>query len=395
MWVPKTAKEVETAAKAGELSETPGFDAKADLPAAKKNVSLAIDVAAMTTDGGVLLYGVAEDETGQPTNPKPIQLAGAGQRIDQIVATSISEVPFVEIHELPTDSDPGKGYLAVVIPQSERAPHQVTVGKEFRYYGRGPKGNRILTEGEVARLYRQREEWSQDRLAILQTVVQSAGVPAEPGEGHLHAFARPVAHDPELFERACEALGGIQAMHQTLIAIASQTQMAGSYSPNLEYASYWEHRSADEWLLATRSQTERLDEIQGLVELRLNLDGRGQLFCGRATDQLSGEWVIVEGVIAGNLEVFFAVMGALYEAAGYRGHVDVGVAITGIEGAGSAERSRLWMVRPLRYSAETFTRVAGVGASELKDAPALTHRLLRHFYAASTGASDYDPFVRR
>jgi hypothetical protein len=49
------------------------------------------------------------------------------------------------------------------VPQSSRAPHQVTVGGDLRFYGRAAKGNRILTEGEVARLYRRREEWEQNR----------------------------------------------------------------------------------------------------------------------------------------------------------------------------------------------------------------------------------------
>jgi len=29
----------------------------------------------------------------------------------------------------------------------------------------------------------------------------------------------------------------------------------------------------------------------------------------------------------------------------------------------------------------------------LMDAPALTHRLLRHFYSASTGHAEYNPFA--
>jgi hypothetical protein len=394
VWIPKTAKEVETAAKAGELAETPGFDAKADLPIPKKNASLAIDVAAMATDGGVLIYGIAEDDDGQPTIPTPIELEGAGQRIDQIVATSISEVPFVRIEELRLDSDPARGYLVVVVPQSERAPHQVTVGREFRFYGRGPKGNRILTEGEVARLYRRRGEWTQDRLALLEAAVRHAGIPDGAERGHLHGFTRPVADDPELFERAIEAFGGHRATHEALIGVANQTQLSGSYGPNLEHASYWEHHSADEWRLSNSDSQERL-KIKRVSELRINLDGRGQLLCGRATDSRLGhdEPLIVEGVIAGNAETFFAIMGAIYEAAGYHGQVDFGLAITGVEGANSHERSQDWRLDELRYSAGSFTRTAGVSASELTDAAALTHRLLRHFYSASTGRPDYNPFA--
>ena len=393
MWIPRSAEEVEAAAKAGELAETPSFDAKADLPASKKNAALAVDVAAMTADGGVLIYGVGEDDDGQPTIPKPIKLDGAGQRIDQIVATSISEVPFVKVEELRLDSDPTRGYLVVVVPQSERAPHQVTVGREFRFYGRGPKGNRILAEGEVACLYRRREERNQDRDALLETVVEHAGVPDGADRGHLHGFARPVADDPELFERAIEALGGQRGAHQALVGVASKTQLADSYSPNLERASSWEHHSADEWRLANFDSQER-QKIKRLSELRINLDGRGQLFCGRATDSHGGqdESLIIEAVVAGNVEAFFAIMGAVYEAAGYRGRVDVGIAITGVEGANSYIRSRNWRMDELRYSADSFTRTAGVNATELTDASVLTHRLLRHFYTASTGHADYNPF---
>jgi len=323
----------------------------------------------------------------------PIELSGAGQRIDQIVSTSLSEVPFVEVRELPLESDTAKGYLALVVPQSERAPHQVTVGREFRFYGRGPKGNRILNEGEVARLYQRREEWSQDRLELLQTVVQNSGVPDKVGEGHLHGFTRPVAHDPELFEQAIEAMGGVREVHQALLGVASQTKLAGTYAPSVEGA-YWEHQSADEWRLGSPSAEERLaGGVTTLAEVRINLDGRGQLFCGRATDlRRQTEPMILEGVIAGNAEAFFAIMGTIYQAAGYHGPVDVGLAVTGVEGAGSYGRSQNWRMDELRYGADSFTRAIGVSAAELLDAPALAHRLLRHFYGASTGYINYNPF---
>lgn len=77
----------------------------------------------MATDGGVLLYGVAEDDQGNPTVPESIPLRGAPERVSQIVSTSISEVPFIEPpRSYPCADDPSRGYLAVVVPQSARAP---------------------------------------------------------------------------------------------------------------------------------------------------------------------------------------------------------------------------------------------------------------------------------
>jgi hypothetical protein len=52
MWVPESASEIENAAREGRIEETPSVDAKRELPAQGKNVELAIDVAAMSTDGG-------------------------------------------------------------------------------------------------------------------------------------------------------------------------------------------------------------------------------------------------------------------------------------------------------------------------------------------------------
>ena len=333
MWVPTDSAQIEQAAKAGDLRETPSFDAKSDLPKPSRNADLAVD-AAMATDGGVLLYGVAEDQHGEPTVPQPIELAGAGERIGQIVATSISEVPYIDVRAYTTETDPSKGYLAVIVPQSARAPHQVTVGGNLRYYGRGAKGHRVLTEAVIARLYRRREDWEQDRSELLATVVAHAGIPEADGAAYLHAFTRPVASDQELFERAVERLGGPHQVHQWMIGEATTSKLQGGYSPALGQSPYWDRRGADEWRLATRSEDERGGDVTGLVELRVNIDGRGQLFCGRAADfrLAGGPPIIIEAVIAGNLAAFFAVMGSIYEAAGYHGRVDAGVAITGIEG---------------------------------------------------------------
>jgi hypothetical protein len=56
MWIPTDTDEIEAAVTAGQIEETEAFDAKEALPAtAKKNVALAVDVAAMSTDGGTLL----------------------------------------------------------------------------------------------------------------------------------------------------------------------------------------------------------------------------------------------------------------------------------------------------------------------------------------------------
>jgi hypothetical protein len=137
MWIPESEQEISAAIEAGDLVETSSFDAKRSLPTKGKSKDLAIDVAAMASDGGVLLYGVGEDEDRRPTVPQPFRLAGARERVDQIVRTSISEPPDIQVRTVPTDEDASLGYLVVAVPPSPRAPHMVTVGQEYRYYGMG------------------------------------------------------------------------------------------------------------------------------------------------------------------------------------------------------------------------------------------------------------------
>src|SRR4051812_26843325 len=109
MWRPESAEEIERAAVAGDLAETPRFEVKEALPQPKRNVDSAIDVSAMTPEGGQILIGVAEDEHDQPTIPKPIELTGAADRIAQIVSTSVAEVPDYGSREFPLSSDASRG----------------------------------------------------------------------------------------------------------------------------------------------------------------------------------------------------------------------------------------------------------------------------------------------
>jgi predicted HTH transcriptional regulator len=193
----RSEQEILAAIEAGDLAETASLDVKALLPAKGKSRDLAIDVAAMASDGGTLLYGVDEDENGGPTVPQPFGLAGARERVDQIVRSSISEPPDIRVREIPTEEDSGIGYLVVAVPPSSRAPHMVTVGKEYRYYGRSDTGNAPLTEGEVARLYERRQRWEVDRDAMLKEAIDSALIGLHEDFAYLHL----VAHRREAYRR--------------------------------------------------------------------------------------------------------------------------------------------------------------------------------------------------
>jgi hypothetical protein len=406
MWVPKDASEVEDAVGRGDLEETSSFDGKLDLPTPKRNVDLAIDVAAMTTEGGALLYGVGEDDDGRLTQLEPVSLDGVADRVGQIVATSIAEVPYIEVSEHPCADNPSKGYVSVLVPQSARAPHQVTVGDDRRYYGRGAKGNRRLGEAEVARLYARRLEWEQDRDALLAEGIAHAPFPSSTRLAYLHAYSRPVAPDRGIWNRALAAAGGQQQLRERLREAAVAAGSGGGYAPSLNQATNWRRRGADEWALeAWRGQKENdPGDPSHAVDVRVNIDGRGHLFCGRAAERMSrqgvedeeGELVIFEAIIAGNFAAFLALIGAVYELGAYHGQVDVGVAVTGLRGGVSSQGRANWgaMLMGLDpYEADVYLRTERVAARELMEPREVAGRMFRHLFEATTGREDFDAFA--
>lgn len=392
MWMPTSAEEVERAVCAGEVEEGPSFDAKRELPTTpKKNDEVAKDVAAMATDGGVILYGVDEDEDERPAILAPIELVGAAERVALIVSTSIAEVPHIETRPLPCADDPLRGYLLVIVPQSPRAPHQVTVGKDLRFYGRHDKTNRILSEADVARLYERRGRWQRDREMTLATVI--ANSPYEPREkpAFVYAFVEPVVPDQGLWQRAERAVGDRRQLQRELSEALNRAVPFG-YGPTLRSSGHqWMRHGADAWRIST-SPYEPAKDPSDLADLEVNVDGRGRTFNGRGSAGLQdGTQVIFEELIAGTAAGFFALTAALYERAGYHGHVDVGVAITGLKGAyGGGSRGRFGF-EGHAYAAERFTNTARVSAAELAFVQDRTRDLLGRFFEAS-GGDGYDPF---
>lgn len=391
MWIPKSAAEVEAAAQRGDLEETHTFDAKVALPVPSKNRDLAVDVCAMTVDGGSLIYGLGEDEHQRLRVLSPIGLTGADERVAQIVETSIHEPPFIRLQGLPTDADPSSGYLLVVVPQSARAPHQVVSGGDMRYYGRGAKGNRILSEREIAGLYDRRERWEVDREKLLESELARAPDP-DPELGYAVAFARPVVPDDEMIERV--ASGGQELRELMLQGARSWGDVRAdrhgrSYAPDLRGATSVWQRGVEGWTFSTSHQ--RNGEARDTAKIDIDFDGTGRFFCGRVADTTHDrrQFVFFEAILAGNLASFFAAMGGVYEASGYVGHVDVGMAVTGIEGAAPYGLHH-W--GDITFSGPVPKRTSRVTAAELRDAaPGVALGLIGRLLQAMRGTS-YDPF---
>jgi hypothetical protein len=88
------------------------------------------------------------------------------------------------------------------------------------------------------------------------------------------------------------------------------------------------HGLEEDWL--------QIEGPKRALVVEIGLDGSGYLFCGSAAEEHGGRLLIYEDQVAGLTVRFLSVLGGLYDAAGYLGPVDVGVAVTGMRGGVSA-----------------------------------------------------------
>jgi hypothetical protein len=325
--------------------------------------------------------------------PQPFKLAGARERVDQIVRTSISEPPEIQVREVPSTDDSSLGYLLVAVPPSPRAPHMVTVGKEYRYYGRGATGNIPLTEGEVARLYGRRQRWEIDRNAMLTKAIDSA--PIEPHEdfAYLHLVARPVVPDEDLLDKARGDQHVAQFLNGLFTAALSAEVYSTRFAPDL-HGGYNFERRADGWAVSRGLgvQWREFKDPASVLDFEVGLDGTGHLFCGRAAERRQDQLLIVDVLVAGLAARFFAVMGGLYTAGGYVGPVDVGLAVTGLRGGISFVMSRRFGVDPSPYDKDEYRRTDRLSAPALSSDPRGAASKLVLPLARAITRESYDPF---
>jgi hypothetical protein len=113
---------------------------------------MAKDLAALALDSGGLVIGVDEDNVGRAVTVVPVDLAGFAERVDQVALHRCDPPVPVRITTLPDPADEKTGILVVEVPAHPLAPIMV----DGRYYGRGDRTVRQLSDAEVVRLHQAR-----------------------------------------------------------------------------------------------------------------------------------------------------------------------------------------------------------------------------------------------
>jgi len=394
MWIPRSAEEVEQAAADDTIEEGPLLDAKKMLPAKGKNLDLAIDIAALANDGGVLLFGVGEDPaTKRPTVLAPFALRGQRERIAQIVGSGLDEPPEISVHALPRDGDPDNGYIVVVVPPSPHAPHMVTVGDEYRFYGRSATGNKILTQGEVARLYERRRKWDVDRSALLSEAIDHttrAFGPPPDDLASLYIVIRPVVPDNGFLDRAIPDREPQRSNALRSLVIESQATLPNSGGFDIMPGEGWYPRGTgirSGSYLPPKSQPDA-----HLIDLEIHDDGSAYLFCRRIGEvHTDDRFRLNLQPIAQLTARVCAVLGGLYQKGGYVGPVDIAVAVTGLSGKDVfiQDPAMPGVLFTSDYQETTGVLAFQLGEDPIRVAQDLVMRLIRAL------ARDYNPFPQQ
>lgn len=308
------------------------MEIKRALPPSQKNVDVAVDVAAMATSGGTLVYGVGEDVNKRP-ELDPIVLAGARERVASIVQTSLAETPQLDIRELRLESDPQRGYLVVNVPASPFAPHMVQVKGHYRYYGRNEAGNYIMPHDQVVALIERRRRWEK---AWQRTLDEAVG--AGPDLSGLNDFVPldlvffPLLGDEAVLDRAWP-----DGPKQRLLQAITEASNALRFVPTGDFGitsaiGHGPLRRVDGWLVY-QSAGNPPQAAPYAYQLEVGDGGRVRFFCGgvaRTHDssfhpepiQTAREYGIARVVTQVAL-----MAGSLYRLAGYSSYVEGAVSI--------------------------------------------------------------------
>jgi hypothetical protein len=372
MWIPKTESEINDVVERGDLEESATFDAKRELPS--NNSEIAKDIAAMANDGGVLIYGIGEDKNKRLTELNPILLKGEAERITQIVQTSVSEPPRITISGIPTSQDPSKGYLVVVVPASIRAPHMVNA--KNRYYGRSATGNIRLTEGEVARLYERRQRLEVDSNELLANEIRQAPLQSSDDFAYLHLIAQPVFRGENWVERLVVPETPQQILNRLLESASKLSVFPDYLSVTFPSSAQWKYR--DEGLAAELGYAGAASEV---LNLQVDYYRTIHLFCGRAGARMNQKKIFFQKRVENYITRSLVFSGEFYDRTNYLGLVDVGIGITGLEGAVPDIPDGCQL--PVPYTRPDYRRTTRLSASNLSEnAKAEARNLLIHLLKA-------------
>lgn len=357
MWRPTT--EAEILAALGGFTETAFLEAKEKIP---KGLDVAKQVAAMATDGGTIVYGIAEEHGVFSRSPFPLD--GAELRITQAVDHHLRDRPPIRSWPVETDADPSIGYVVVAVEASPRAPHMV----DGRFYGRSGPGNVVLDQGVVDLLYERRRSWEADAQAVTHPHFKNIRTPGI----DLGVVVQPMQMDRRLRRRVWPHSTEANDMRNAIGRVTRTVPLAAN---DLDAFIGANITSGVDALSASFSE--------GSDVLLVRREGGVTLF---HSDLSSAIWdgdnrttSILDAPLARLTVHTIALAGDILRSASYTGPVAVGVRVTGAEGAVRAPASGIFLGRRPQIDTDRYQQATRVDARRLDEPGELAYELLSDF----------------
>jgi hypothetical protein len=251
VWVPRTYEDLEAAIDV--VAESGDLDFKESLGS---NADLAKDIAGMTVHGGVIVYGVREEDT-LAVELTPFPTAGIVEKIQQVADSRIRPSPPLEIDPIADPGDETRGFVVVEVGASPLAPHYA----EERFPVRAGVTTRNLTEPEIADLYERRRAIRGSAVAAMaplegwQRPEDAFDADANPGStGILRIYVTPLAFPSSVGARLRQPLAdAVSRANETVAEIVDRGQMPVSVTADL---ADWSPRGTMGWAAGRASSDE-------------------------------------------------------------------------------------------------------------------------------------------
>lgn len=356
-WNPHTEAEIQAALEARDVSESNVLDMKAvigDKDSQRRET--AKDLASFAVDGGALLIGVVEHKESRTFEAAPIDLHDVVERIEQIAANRVDPPLVVRPREIPSSED-GRGYVWVDIPASPDAPHMV----DGRYYGRGERTNRVLSDADVLRLHQQRRNQRERVREALEDLrsrdpFPGARVDGDAAQrpraqyGHLYLTAAPRRAAARIAQRLVWERGDELVQLSRQVEAAVPIVLNDGPSKLSPYVQPLQRSSAAS---LTNIGGDDFTKIEGNeksgFDLRIQPDGSIGIIVTRVSTQAErgGSPRALDSVLLASTWRLLGWVSAVAQETGYTGTWDLGAHATGLQG-----RRSLVFADPIRYDGD-------------------------------------------
>ena len=198
-WEPENLDALRSFVENGGASETRFYEFKEQLPS---NKAVAKQLAGFAINGGSLVIGVAEPESGR-FEVRPIKHADLREKVGQIAQSGVDPPLFIESRLLKEPNDDSRGVLWITVPPSPEAPHQVG----GVYYERGDTQTQPMKDGAVVRLMTARRRTIDEITAKLEEFMENDPIP-NGTKAHVFGIAEPIGASPEELYEAIKGEDG-------------------------------------------------------------------------------------------------------------------------------------------------------------------------------------------